>query len=312
MIPEHELGDVYFKVIGTHTVFLTGNIILPDEDEGRRMMAYDSDDSDEDDVDFPIGMDLDDLEDDEDDYDESDELDDLEDPRVMEVDSDDDKAPKLVPSKKAAASKKRPAQSSSDAEDEEELVAPAKASAKATLDSLLQKSLKPVDAEADGEQKLSKSQLKKQRKKLKDNQGKAVDVATAVVNDEDKGVKANVTSATFTDNKSPAEKNGKGDKKVTFAKTLVQGPSGSSQGSSKDADSSLAKAESKTSSAGTTRKIQGITIYDKKTGSGPQAKKGDRLSLRYIGKLEVDKRVFDCKFCLSIRSYFALLTCVLL
>ena len=40
------------------------------------------------------------------------------------------------------------------------------------------------------------------------------------------------------------------------------------------------------------RLVDGIKIDDKKIGTGPGATKGDRLSMRYIGKLE-DGKVFD-------------------
>ncbi|KAF7545386.1 hypothetical protein G7Z17_g9209 [Cylindrodendrum hubeiense] len=81
---------VYFVVTGTHTVYLTGNYILDDEDS--------EDDEDEDDYDlspdeleYALGE--------EESGDESDELDGLDDPRVTEVDSEEE-APKLVSVKK--------------------------------------------------------------------------------------------------------------------------------------------------------------------------------------------------------------------
>ncbi|OAQ72716.1 FKBP-type peptidyl-prolyl isomerase [Pochonia chlamydosporia 170] len=83
---------VFFVVTGTHTVYLTGNYIMDDEDD------YDSEDDEEDydfdpeELDYAMGEDASD--------DESDELDDVEDPRVTEVDSEEDEAPKLVESKK--------------------------------------------------------------------------------------------------------------------------------------------------------------------------------------------------------------------
>ncbi|POR36383.1 Peptidyl-prolyl cis-trans isomerase [Tolypocladium paradoxum] len=81
---------VFFVVTGTHTVYLTGNYVMDDEED-------DSDD-DEDDYDFSpdeleYGM-GDDVSDD-----ESDELDDIENPRVTEVDSEEE-VPKLVETKK--------------------------------------------------------------------------------------------------------------------------------------------------------------------------------------------------------------------
>jgi FK506-binding nuclear protein len=58
----------------------------------------------------------------------------------------------------------------------------------------------------------------------------------------------------------------KSDKKVQFSKNLELGP--------------------------TVKTVNGVTIDDKKTGSGPAAKKGDRIGMRYIGKLQNGK-VFD-------------------
>ncbi|UPK98780.1 hypothetical protein LCI18_009715 [Fusarium solani-melongenae] len=122
---------VFFVVTGTHTVYLTGNYIMDDDD--------DEDDEDEDDydldpeeLDYELGGE---------DSDESDELDGLEDPRIQEVDSDEEEAPKLVPVKKGK--NKRSAEEATDG-----------------LDELMAKD----DA------KLSK----KQQKKLKNNKGEAV------------------------------------------------------------------------------------------------------------------------------------------
>lgn len=122
---------VCFVVTGTHTVYLTGNYIMDDVDD-------DSDDDDDydspDELDYALGEDAS--------GDESDELDDLKNPRVTEVESEDEEAPKLVEAKKGK--NKRPA---------EDVVE--------NLDDLISKS---------GDAKLSK----KQQKKLKNNKGEAV------------------------------------------------------------------------------------------------------------------------------------------
>ena len=55
--------------------------------------------------------------------------------------------------------------------------------------------------------------------------------------------------------------------------------------------------ESKSADAGkpaAVRKVDGVTIDERKSGKGPAAKKGSRVSMRYIGKLQ-DGKVFDCK-----------------
>src|SRR6187402_3701140 len=90
---------VYFKVSGTHTVYLTGNYVIPDDDgHNRHHEVYDSDEDseDEEEDEYDLSPDEDELELALMGEDESDDLDDLEDPRVTEVDSDDEAAPKLV------------------------------------------------------------------------------------------------------------------------------------------------------------------------------------------------------------------------
>lgn len=208
---------VWFKVSGTHSIFLTGNYVEPahshdDEDE------YDEDEydlsPDEDELDYEVDSD--------------DELDDLEDPRVTEVDSEEE-APALV----AADKKSKKGKNKRAAEDTDEDVSQ-------TLDDLISK--------ADGgEQKLSK----KQQKKLKNNAGQAVAAAEA-------------------------PSSAKSDKKVQFAEKLEQGPTPS-------------PSQAKT---GGTRTVQGVTIDEKKAGTGPAAKSGNKVSMRYIGKLK-DGKVFD-------------------
>lgn len=98
---------------------------------------------------------------------------------------------------------------------------------------------------------------KKQAKKLKNNEGKAV----------------------AADKDTP-----KSEKKVQFAKNLEQGPTGSPAGE---------KGKKATPTAGV-KVVQGVKIDDRKVGSGRTAKSGDKVGMRYIGKLENGK-VFDCK-----------------
>uniref|UniRef100_A0A093VTH3 FK506-binding protein n=1 Tax=Talaromyces marneffei PM1 TaxID=1077442 RepID=A0A093VTH3_TALMA len=137
---------VLFKVTGTHTVYLTGNFVMPAEEPHYH--DDEDDEDDEDDYDYDLSPDEDEL--DGMDYllnggDESDDLDDLENPRIAEIDSEEEEetAPKLVTKGK----NKRAA--------EEE----------AALDDLIAK-----DA-------TSKSD-KKQQKKLKKNNGDAAPVET--------------------------------------------------------------------------------------------------------------------------------------
>ncbi|KAI4091133.1 MAG: hypothetical protein L6R37_007789 [Teloschistes peruensis] len=267
-IPEDQRA--FFKVTGTHAVYLTGNyVVSADSNPADDHLHYDDEDDDDD---YDLSPDEDEL----DELDESDELDDIEDPRITEVDTDEEEAPKLI-KKEAAAQKgknKRPAE---DIEDEP-----------ANLDDIMAKSLKP-EPTANGEPKLSKKQLKK----LKNNAGKAVEAAV-----ENKNVKKEETPA----KDSPATK---ADKKVQFAKNLEQGPSNNASKESKSNTTAGAK-ESKTEAKaeakangekpktvqGSKTLEGGVKIEDKKLGTGPACKKGNKVGMRYIGKL-MDGKVFD-------------------
>ncbi|KAL9107046.1 MAG: hypothetical protein Q9227_007992 [Pyrenula ochraceoflavens] len=264
-----EEEQIFFKVDGTHTIHLTGNYVIP--------MGEDSTYGDEDDNEFDLSPDEDELED----YDsdeEEDELDGLEDPRVMEVDTDDDgPAPKLVkvkPTKEEAPGKgknKRPAEDSPD--DEEE----------ANLDDIMAKSLKPAGADKVEEPKLSKNQLKK-LKKQKKNDGQAAEVGTVPQPEKQPALK-----------KEPSTN---GEKKVQFAENLEQGPTPSPSVKSE------AKPDAKSSSTASlgVKKVSGVTLDDRKLGKGPAAKKGDKVGVRYIGKLATSGKVFD-GMALSYRGF---------
>ncbi|RGP65624.1 hypothetical protein FLONG3_9127 [Fusarium longipes] len=122
---------VFFVVTGSHTVYLTGNYIMDDDEDDE-----DSEDEDEYDLspdELEYGLEGDDS-------DASDDLDGLEDPRVQEIDTDEEEAPKLV-----AANKGKNKRAAEEAEG---------------LDELISKD----------DSKLSK----KQQKKLKNNKGEAV------------------------------------------------------------------------------------------------------------------------------------------
>ncbi|KAI1142715.1 hypothetical protein F5Y05DRAFT_408159 [Hypoxylon sp. FL0543] len=198
--------EVFFVVKGTHTVHLTGNYVVDPEES----VSGDED------------SDLELLEDSEES--EVDELDDIQDPRVTEIESDEEEAPKLIAAETKKGKNKRPA------EDETE-----------GLDEMMAKA---------EETKLSK----KQQKKLKNNKGEPV------AKEEAKDTPS------------------KGDKKVQFAKNLEQGPTGSAAAEKKAAPS--------------VKTVQGVTIDDRKVGSGRVVKKGNKVDVRYIGKLQ-DGKVFD-------------------
>jgi len=133
----------------------------------------------------------------------------------------------------------------------------------ASLDDIISKSIK---SDATEEPKLSKKQLKK----LKKNNGEAA------------AVKEPEADATSTPVKSD-----KADKKVQFAKNLEQGPTGSAEKAKPATPATPGKA------ALGPRKVGGVTLDDKKIGSGPACKKGNKVEMRYIGKLQEGK-VFDC------------------
>ena len=230
-----ENEHIFFKVTGTHSVYLTGNFLMP-TDEGRQLF-----DEDDDEEDYDLSPDEDELSIDEDE--ESDYLDLLEDPRVTEIESDEEEVPKLVKSK---GKNKRAAESDDEAGLDDMMAKEAKA--------------KPTN----GDTGLSK----KQQKKLKKNDGQA---APADQKDSKEA-------------KESKEGKAKSDKKVQFAKNLEQGPTPSSQDK---------KSAGKTTGTLGVKEIKGVKIDDKKLGSGPVAKPGNSVAMRYIGKLE-DGKVFDC------------------
>ncbi|KAL4869520.1 hypothetical protein BDV12DRAFT_167874 [Aspergillus spectabilis] len=218
---------VFFKVTGSHTIYLTGNYVMP-LDEGRP--PFDEDDSEDDEDDYDLSPDEDELDIDEimmGEDDESDDLDDLENPRITEVDSEEEEAPKLVDAK---GKKKR--------------------AADASLEDLIAKDNK-TKAATNGE-----SESKKQQKKLKKNNGEAAAVE--------------------------AKAEPKEAKKVQFAKNLEQGPTPSKE----------KKPAEKTTGTLGVKEVKGVTIDDKKLGTGAAAAAGKTVAMRYIGKLENGK-VFD-------------------
>ncbi|KFY93750.1 hypothetical protein V498_04272 [Pseudogymnoascus sp. VKM F-4517 (FW-2822)] len=218
---------VFFKVTGTHSIHLTGNYLIADEDDGHNHhhRVYDSDEEDdEDDEDYDLSPDEDELLDEDE---ESDELDTLDDPRILEL--EDDEVPELVTKADKKGKNKRTAEEPAE-----------------TLDEIMEKT------GTNGEAKLSK----KQQKKLKNNKGEAI-ASEAAATDKDA-------------------------KKVQFAKNLEQGPTGS------EAPKPAAKGKAELG----VRTVKGVKVDDKKIGSGPAAKKGDRVGMRYIGKL-TDGKVFD-------------------
>ena len=185
---------------------------------------------------------------------EDDELDDIEDPRITEL--EEDEAPKLVKAANQKGKNKRVAEEDDDDEAEAEAAR-------------LEKLIKQEQA-LSGEQKLSK----KQAKKLKNNKGEAIAAAK---------------SETVTEEPQAKEGASKNEKKVQFAKNLEQGPTTSPKTETKQDNKNGEKPKATLGA----KIVQGVKLDDKKLGSGPAAKKGDRVDMRYIGKLEKDGKVFD-------------------
>jgi FK506-binding nuclear protein len=217
----------------------------------------DEEDDEDDDLDGLRGLlqeDIDEDEDEDEEDEEEDELDDLEDPRFTEVDDDEEEAPKLV--KAAAPVKKGKNKRPAEDEDEDE------DEDEVVAEDILKKVLKTDETK----EKLSKSQ----KKKLKNNDGDAV---PATANEKK-------AAATEEKQKQPTSKDAPANgKKVQFAKNLEQGPTPPKNG---------------TPAKPATKNVDGVTIDDRKIGQGKQAKKGDRVQLRYIGKTK-DGKQFDGK-----------------
>ncbi|PWW73365.1 hypothetical protein C7212DRAFT_355219 [Tuber magnatum] len=244
------IGDdefVYFKVDGNYDVYLTGNYVISPGD------AYDSDGEDGD-GDYDLPPDENELYPDEET--DSDELDDLDDPpRIQEVDTDEEGAAEasktLTPTNGTSKKDKKveKAEKVDKKADKKSLKRPAEDEEPRTIDEMIEGAKPAPENKGEAEKKLSKKQLKK----LKANDGKAVEAT--------------------------ADSKAKEAKKVQFAKELEQGPTGS--------PITAEKKEKKTPSA--KRVIQGVTVMDSKVGTGTTAKKGSKLYMRYIGKLENGK-----------------------
>lgn len=248
---------MFFKVSGNLTVHLTGNYVMPldddeDEEEDYEDNEYDlSPDEDElDGLDALV------------DGDESDELDDLDDPRVMEIDNEEEK-PQTLPAPAKKGKNKRPAED--DAEPD------------VSLDDIMAKSLRKDDAaQSEQPKKMTKAE-KKAAKKLKNNEGEP---APAPAQSKKETAQSNGTPSSDSDKK-----------KVQFAKNLEQGPTPSKTDAKAEAKANSKDKKSSSVSLGV-KDVNGVTVDDRKIGSGPAAKKGSRLEMRYIGKLDNGK-VFD-------------------
>ena len=227
-----------------------------------------------DDDDYDLSPDEDELDDDE----ESDELDGLEDPRITEVRSDDEGSPMLV-EKGEGPNSKLP--KTNDAEkgkkSKKKRAADEEADEPANLDDMMAKSLKPADSGNTEEPKLSKKQMKK----LKNNAGQAVPSAPQ-----------ETTAKAAEKARNGVNSGTKADKKVQFAKNLESGPTGGAEKSNPDVKGETGGANPAKATLGP-KTIQGVLIDDKRLGTGPAAKKGDTVTMRYIGKLQSNNLQFD-------------------
>ena len=84
--------------------------------------------------------------------------------------------------------------------------------------------------------------------------------------------------------------NGSAEKKVQFAKSLEQGPTGGTT-ESKPAKSALPPTPK--SEVKKINMANGVVVEEHKVGAGPQAKKGTKLGIRYVGKLVKNGKEFD-------------------
>ncbi|KAI5300731.1 peptidylprolyl isomerase fpr4 [Ascosphaera atra] len=139
---------VFFKVSGTHTIYITGNYVMPAEPYGN---GPDSEDEDEDEDDYDLSPDEDELDLMDEDESESDELDDIENPRVQEIESDEEEEEQKKSKKALPASEKK--------EDKKDKKANKKRAAE--------------------EENLDEMMAKEDKKKVKKNDGKAAAPAAA-------------------------------------------------------------------------------------------------------------------------------------
>ncbi|KAF3928228.1 hypothetical protein AA313_de0207170 [Arthrobotrys entomopaga] len=297
------VGDgepVFFKANGSYTIYLTGNYVteprqLPSsygqQDSDDDEEEWESDDDDDDELDMDDEEELQEVlarlksgaydEVDADSDEESDELDDLENPRITEVDDDDEEeAPALVKTKKpeeALSSKEKKAaakaaQLKAKAAETAVKAIAAKDTKKRSADemdidviassSTLSNGTTIAAASATVTDTPPSSLSKKQQKKLKANSGEPVAVST------------------------PTEK-----KKVQFASQLEQGPT--PNGNKSPATAAKAEKDEKPAvQSSKSRTVDGVKIEDHKLGTGPEAKKGQKVSMRYIGKL-TNGKIFD-------------------
>lgn len=150
---------------------------------------------------------------------------------------------------------------------------------------------------SDGEDTPKKSDTKKDKKSKKRTAEETPEKPTGADNKKGQQHKKLKTNDGKSDAAAPAKKE---DKKVKFSKKLEQGPTGSPAIKNETSDkkdqkkSDKKEAEKKDDKKATSepRKVNGVLIEDKVVGSGPTAKSGKTVKMRYIGKL-TNGKTFD-------------------
>ncbi|KAF1925870.1 uncharacterized protein M421DRAFT_423429 [Didymella exigua CBS 183.55] len=158
------------------------------------------------------------------------------------------------------------------------------------LDGLENPRITEVDSEEEAPKLVAAKKGKKNNKRAAEEEASLDDlISKAATNGEAKAakkVKKNDGQAVAAEPKKAekVETPSSDKKKVQFSKNLEMGPTGSPRVDEK-------KEAAKPAAKGP-RNVSGVTVEDKKEGKGKAAKKGDRVEMRYIGKLKNGK-VFD-------------------
>ena len=161
------------------------------------------------------------------------------------------------------------------------------------LDGLENPRITEVDSEEEAPKLVNAKKNKKGNKRAAEEEASLDDLISKAATNGDakstKKVKKNDGQAVAAEPAKKAEKvetPSSDKKKVQFSKNLEMGPTGSPRVDEK-------KEAAKPAAKGP-RNVSGVTVDDKKEGKGKAAKKGDRVEMRYIGKLKNGK-VFDCE-----------------
>lgn len=131
-----------------------------------------------------------------------------------------------------------------------------------------------------------------------DSTPKIEEIEEEIVVEESKPAKKRAAEEEESKKSKKAKKNEKKEEKksVQFTKELEQGPTGSTlveKKADKKADKKDKKAEKNGDKKFPTKTLLGgVVTEDRKVGSGPLAKSGSRVGIRYIGKLK-NGQVFD-------------------